>query len=91
MEKKYGKLHKKFREKIKHLIISKMKNNRIQCASQILEEYKKYYENLLKARQSETAEETQIQFKVEKEFQQITNRQGGKKEKNYRNHNKESN
>ena len=81
MEKKYGKLHKKFREKIKHLIISKMKNNRIQCASQILEEYKKYYENLLKARQSETAEETQIQFKVEKEFQQITNRQEDKKER----------
>ena len=29
------------------------KNNRIESSSQILEEYKKYYENLLKARQSE--------------------------------------
>ena len=57
------------------------KNNRIESSSQILEEYKKYYENLLKTRQSETAEETQIKFKVEKEFQQITNRQGGKKER----------
>ena len=46
------------------------KNNRIESSSQILEEYKKY-ENLQKTRQSETAEETQIQFKVEKEFQQI--------------------
>ena len=55
------------------------KNNRIESSSQILEEYKKYYENLLKTRQSETAEETQIQYKVEKEFQQITNRQGDKK------------
>ena len=36
------------------------KNNRIECSSQILEEYKKYYKNLLKTRQSETAEETQI-------------------------------
>ena len=52
------------------------KNNRIESSSQILEEYKKYYENLLKTRQSETAEETQIQFKVEKEFQQFTNRRG---------------
>ena len=58
--------------------------------SQILEEYKKY-ENMLKTRQSETAEETQILCKVEKEFQQITNRQGDKKRKNDRNHNKESN
>ena len=41
----------------------------------------KSYENLLKTRQSETVEETQIQCKVEKEFQQITNRQGGKKER----------
>ena len=32
---------------------------------QTLEEYKKYYENLLKTRQSETAEETQIQCEVE--------------------------
>ena len=43
------------------------KNNRIESSSQILEEYKKY-ENLLKTRQLETAEETQIQCKVEKEF-----------------------
>ena len=34
----------------------------------MLEEYKKYYENLLKTRLSEIAEETQIQCKVEKEF-----------------------
>ena len=57
------------------------KNNRIESSSQILEEYKKYYENLQKTRQSETAEETQILFKVEKELQQITNRQGDKKER----------
>ena len=66
------------------------KNNRIEYSTQILEEYKKYYKNLLKTRQSETAEETQIQCKVEREFQQITNRQGDKKRNNYRNHNKES-
>ena len=30
---------------------------------------------------TETAEETQIQCKAEKEFQQITNRQGDKKER----------
>ena len=47
------------------------KSNRMESSSQISEECKKYYENLLKTRQSETAEETQIQFKVEKEFQQI--------------------
>ena len=41
----------------------------------------KHYENLLKTRQSETAEETQIEFKVEKEFRQITNRQRDKKER----------
>ena len=57
------------------------KNNKIKCSSQILEEYKKYYENLLKTRQSETAEETQTQCKAEKEFQQITNRQRDKKER----------
>ena len=57
------------------------KNNRIESSSQILEEYKKYYENLLKTRQSKTAEETQIQCKVEKEFQQIPNRRGNKKER----------
>ena len=49
------------------------KNNRIEFSSQILEEYKKYYNNLLKIRQSETAEKTLIQCKVEKEFQKITN------------------
>ena len=32
-------------------------------------------------RQSETAEEAQIECKVEKEFQQFTNRQGDKKER----------
>ena len=37
--------------------------------------------NLQKTRQSETAEETQIQCKLEKEFQQITNRQGKRKER----------
>ena len=57
------------------------KSNRMESSSQISEECKKYYENLLKTRQSETAEETQIQFKVEKEFQQITNREGDKKER----------
>ena len=36
--------------------------------------------NLQKTRQSETAEETQIQCKLEKELQQITNRQGERKE-----------
>ena len=51
-----------------------MKNNRIECSSQILEGYKKYYQNLLKTRQSEIAEVAQIECKVEKEFQQITNR-----------------
>ena len=55
------------------------KNNRIKSSSQTLEEYKEY-KNLQKKRKAETAEETQIQCKVEKEFQQITNRQGGKKE-----------
>ena len=37
--------------------------------------------NLQKTRQSETAEETQIQCKLEKEFQEITNRQGERKER----------
>ena len=37
------------------------KNTRIEFSSQILEKYKKYYNNLLKTRQSETAEETLIQ------------------------------
>ena len=57
MEEKYGKLNEKFREKIKHLILSKMKKT-TQCSSQILEEYKKYYENSRKTKQSETAEKT---------------------------------
>ena len=35
----------------------------------------------MKTRQSETAEEIQLQLKVEKEFQQITNRRGDKKER----------
>ena len=61
------------------------KNNRIESLSQILEEYKKYYENLLKTRQSDAAEETEIQCKVKKEFQQNSNR------KNCRSHNEESN
>ena len=61
--------------------IKDYKNNRIESSSQILEEYKKYYENLVKPRQLERAEETQIQFKIEKELQQITNRQGDKKER----------
>ena len=76
MEERYGKLNEKFREKIKHLILY----NRIKCSTQILREYKKHYEKLLKTRQSETAEETQIQYKVEKELQQITNGPGDKKE-----------
>ena len=39
-------------------LIKNEKHSRIECSSQILEEYKKYYENLLNRRQSETAEET---------------------------------
>ena len=58
-----------------------MKNNRIIYSSQIVEEYKKYYENLLKTKKSETAEGTQMQCKEEKDFQQIMNRQGDKKER----------
>ena len=57
------------------------KSNRMESSSQISEECKKYYENLLKTRQSETAEETRIDCKVEKKFQQITNRQEDKKER----------
>ena len=68
MEEKYGKLNEKFRKKNQTLhTINDEKSNRVECS--------------LKTRQSETAEETQIQFKVEKEFQQITNRQGDKKER----------
>ena len=55
MEEKYRKLNEEFREKIKHLILSKMKKMfGMECSYQILEEYKKPYENLLKTRQSET-------------------------------------
>ena len=50
-----------------------------ECPSQIFEEYKQYYENLLKARQPETAEEAEIECKAEKESQQITKRQGAKR------------
>ena len=38
------------------------------------------YENLLKTREPGTSEETQIECKIEEEIQQITNRQGDKKE-----------
>ena len=64
----------------------KNEKKKTECSSQILEEYKKY-ENRLKTK---TTEETQIEYKVEKKFQQITNRQENK-ENNYRNHNKKSN
>ena len=77
---KYGKSNKKSREQIKHHVLSKMKNNRIECSSQILEKYKKY-KNLVKTRQSETTENTQIESKVGKEFQQIANRLENKNEK----------
>ena len=33
----------------------------------------------MKTRQSETAEEAQVKCKLEKKFQQVTNRQGGNK------------
>ena len=47
MEEKYGKVSETFREKVKHEIIPlTMKNSRIECLSQILEKYKRYYENL---------------------------------------------
>ena len=76
-----GKLNGKFGEKNQTPHTTKDEsNNRIECSSHILEQYKKYYENLLKTRQSEI-EETQTQCKVKKEFQQITNRQGDKKER----------
>ena len=70
-EEKNGKLNEKFREKIKHLILSKM-NKTIESSSQILEEYKKYCENPLKTGQSETAEVTQMQCKVGKVFKKNT-------------------
>ena len=62
-------------------LIKNEKHSRIEGSSQILEEYKKYYENLLNRRQSETAEETQIQCKLENKFKQITNRQVDKKKR----------
>ena len=77
---KYGKSKKKFREQIKRHVLSKMKNNRLDCSSQILEKYKKY-KNLVKTRQSETTEKTHTECKVGKEFQQITNRLENRKEK----------
>ena len=62
-------------------MLSQMKNNRIEYSSQILQEYKEYYENLLRTGHSERAEETQLECKVEKEFQQISKRQGDRKER----------
>ena len=38
----------------------------MECSSHILEGYNKYYQNILKTRQSEIAEVTQIEPKVEK-------------------------
>lgn len=73
-EKKYGKLNEKFTEKIKHPILSKMKKQQNRGIQEILW---KTTEN-----KTETAEETQIQCNVEKEFQWITNGQGDKKERN---------
>ena len=66
-------------------MLSQMKNNRIEYSFQILQEYKEYYENLLRTGHSETAEETQLECKVEKEFQQISKRQGDKKERTTQN------
>ena len=55
---KMWEVNEKFSGKIKHLILSKMeKKNRTESSLQILEEYKKY-ENLLKKKDSQTAEET---------------------------------
>ena len=48
----------------KLLVLQKKKISKTECPSQISEKYKIYYVNVLKARQSETAEETQISFKV---------------------------
>ena len=85
MEEKYGKLNEKLGEKIKQLIllntIKDENNNRIKCSFLISQEYKKYCESQLRARQSKTPEETQIECKVEKEFQQIPNNQGDKKKR----------
>ena len=47
--------------------------------SQILKKYKKYYENLMKTRQLETAEKTNIECKVEKELKQITSMREAKR------------
>ena len=59
MEEKYGKLNETFREKnqTSHTIKDE-NNNRIEYSFHILEEYKKYYKNLLKTRQADTAQET---------------------------------
>ena len=46
---------------------------------------KEHYKNLLGTGHSETAEETQLECKVEKEFQQISKRQGDKKERTTQN------
>ena len=56
MEEKYGKLNETFREKnqTSHTIKDE-NNNRIEYSFHILEEYKKYYKNLLKTRQADTA------------------------------------
>ena len=64
MEEKYGKLNEKFRKNQTTHTIKDEKNSRIESSSQILGEYKKYYENLLKTRQSEKAEVTQILLEV---------------------------
>ena len=76
MEEKHGKLNKKFRGKTKHLILSKMKKT---TESSFHARFQKNTRNIMKAYQ-QTPEETQIQCRVEKEFQQITNRQEDKKE-----------
>ena len=61
MEEKYVKSNDTFREKIKHFILSKMKKQQNRGIQEI---WWKTTEN-----KTETAEETQIQCKVEKEFQ----------------------
>ena len=48
VQERYRKLNEKLGKKIEHLILSKMKSNRIERSSQILEKYKKYCDNLLK-------------------------------------------
>ena len=51
MEDKMWKIKRKVQIKIKSLTLSEMKKTADQCPSEILEECKNYYENLLKARQ----------------------------------------